>query len=179
MSDRLSHPVHARITLGDVTDPTRVPVVPGTTTTVPTQLVQAPTPPKRVKTTGEQVAFGVMITFGAAAVLAVAFALVAGTIKGGGGGSPAPEARDDVKVTSCGLTAGGNLSAELEVTNSTGRERSYFVTVAFTQGGTQLGTATAVVNDLQPGQKAVDEAVAFVRSKPSSLRCAVTKVSRV
>jgi hypothetical protein len=130
---------------------------------------------------GEQVALGVLISFGAILVIVLAVVTIGGywnnSPSGGGGGSS--EARDDVRITNCGLTAAGNLSAELTVTNSTNRARDYFVTVTFTRDGTQLGSGTAVIQDLQPGQHGEDEVVAFVRNAPSSLRCAVTKVNRI
>lgn len=163
-------------TLGRVTDPS-VPIIPGAAPSQAPPPVVSP-PPPQTKTMASQVALGVFIAFGGVAVILLVVALVAGAFNRDGGSTPTA-ARDDVKVTSCGTTAAGNLSALVTVTNSTERERDYFITVAFLQGNTQLGTGSAFVRDLQPGQKAEDEAIAFVRSAPSGIRCSVTEVSRV
>ncbi len=102
-----------------------------------------------------------------------------GTTAGSNGGGGAGSAASDVTLVGCSTTAVGNLSAKLRVTNSTSRERSYYITVAFSQGGTRIADADAYVRDVAPGQTAEDEAIALARDKPSGVRCVISKVSRI
>jgi hypothetical protein len=88
----------------------------------------------------------------------------------------------DVTLSSC--TDGGELvgpQATVTITNHGKSSASYFVTVEFvsSDGGTQYGTGTAIVNGLAPGQNATADATSFAAGKASgSFKCRVTKVTK-
>lgn len=89
---------------------------------------------------------------------------------GGGGGS------GDVQLSGCGWD-GFAAKVQVEVTNSGSDTASYAVTVEFdTSNGTQVGTGTAYVSDLAPGQSGIDTALA--PTEYGSISCSVKDVTR-
>lgn len=94
-------------------------------------------------------------------------------------------AKKDVSIGSCSA-AGGQFDfvgpkATVDVTNHGSREASYSISVEFvsSDGGTQLGTGTAFVNNLGPGQTAHADASSFKgRSGASTFECRITKVNK-
>lgn len=139
-----------------------------------------PTPPKRVRTTGEQVALGVLITFVVALVALVPVALIAGWTPfnrdSGGAGGPAMA---DVTKPDCSHPSGSRqFIATMVVSNSTAQERDYTVTVSFLRGdGSEITTGTGQINRLQPGRTARIEAVGTAAAE-FLIRCEVTSVRR-
>lgn len=134
------------------------------------------------KTFASQVALGIAATLGVVAVLMLAAVVVfhiplALPSSGGGSGDGAGRsAASDVQVVSC-QRGSTSYAAELEVKNSTDDQATYFITVAFIGGGNkQLGTGSAVVRDLEPGQTGTDKALAF--GADLLYDCKVTKVTR-
>ena len=81
----------------------------------------------------------------------------------------------DVSIPGC-APSGGRARALLKVQNSTTRDRSYQITVAFESGGEQLDTALAVVSDLAPGQVAYPGAESGTRA--DVFTCRVVSVRR-
>lgn len=103
-------------------------------------------------------------------MLAVAFAA----------SSPPGSGIKDVEITYCGSTDAGNARAGLQVTNSTNRVQDYRITVAFLDSSnTQLATGFAFVQDLSPGQSAIDDAIGLLsRGEGHVAKCRVTRVTR-
>ncbi len=94
-------------------------------------------------------------------------------------------AKKDVSLSSCSADQSQydlvGPKAVVDVTNHGTRKATYSVTVEFvsSDGGTQIGTGVAVVNDLQAGQSAQADAVSFKGGQGSNaFKCNITKVSK-
>lgn len=93
-----------------------------------------------------------------------------------GGLSTGGSASNDVQLSSCGWD-GFAAKAEVQVTNSGSDTASYTVTVEFdTTGGTQVGTGTAYIQDLAPGQSGIQTALA--PTQYGAISCSVKSVDR-
>lgn len=99
-------------------------------------------------------------------------------IPGIGGSS----AEKDVTIDTCDIGVLGP-EAHLSVVNSGSSRANYLITVAFesSDGGTQYGTGTAAVNDLEPGQTGSADATSFKTdvAAGTDLTCKVTGVTRL
>lgn len=97
---------------------------------------------------------------------------------------PRGTSKGDVQVRSCTQDVSANLTtltASLVVTNTKSAPADYRITVAFTtdHGRAQLGTATASVYALAPGQSAMPKATTFGGPAPGGdLTCEVVAVTR-
>jgi hypothetical protein len=89
----------------------------------------------------------------------------------------APE--DDVEIAKCTSTEYGWPVAELKITNNSSKASTYMIDVAFesTDGSTQLDTSMATVNNLAPGQSALEEATSL-KEVSGDFVCKVTDVTR-
>ncbi len=89
------------------------------------------------------------------------------------------EAKKDVTITTCAKDDAGFVDAKVLITNHSSKASNYLVTVAFESpdGTTQLGTGIAAVNDLQPGQKAPEDANSL-QSATGKFTCRVSAVTR-
>lgn len=88
---------------------------------------------------------------------------------------------EDVKITSCAADELGFANAKVVVTNHSSKGSNYVITVAFeAQNGTvQVGTGTAVINDLQPGQSSVEQDANSLEKAPASgFTCRISDATR-
>lgn len=138
------------------------------------QPVYAPPPPPKKALGGGQIALIVGIPLGLVA-LVIGVCLFAGFA--GMAGSDA-EAGKDVTITSCSRTSFGNMSVEVSVTNSSDRERSYWITVEFVDGNERLDEGRIYISDVRPGQSARGDTLGSAGSHTGSFRCVVSDVNR-
>jgi len=126
------------------------------------------------------------VSVAAVGLLAVVASGSSSTDSGGGpgSGSPAHPAEKDVAVTACVLASDEleGPSATLKITNHSSKRSNYIIMVAFESpdGSQQLDTAMTSVNNLEPGQSSVQEAVSFdsdLRDAP--FECKVSDVTRM
>ena len=87
----------------------------------------------------------------------------AGHTSSGGGGETNGKVLqhpEDVTIVSCAKDQAGFADAKVKITNHSGKASDYVVTIAFESpgGSTQIGTGTAVVDSLQPGQSTTQDA---------------------
>jgi hypothetical protein len=85
---------------------------------------------------------------------------------------------DDVQSTTCGTNEAGFLTATVDVTNDSSERSNYIIQVTFEDGdGTQVASATAFLNNVEPGQSASAEASTTVEP-PAQVDCRVVEVER-
>jgi len=85
---------------------------------------------------------------------------------------------DDVSEPRC-TSAGGFLTAEVDVTNDSSERSNYSIEVAFESAdGDQIDTAFAFVSALQPGQSTVVDAQTLTEPPAPDFTCRVTDVER-
>lgn len=90
-------------------------------------------------------------------------------------GSNPPQA--DVAITSCSTGAVGPEAA-LRITNHSSGRSNYMIGVNFLDAsGTKVAEGTAISNNVEPGQAAVEKAVGFSETK-GAITCTVTDVNR-
>jgi len=87
---------------------------------------------------------------------------------------------EDVKITSCGVDDAGFADAKLTITNTSSKASDYVVTVAFESpdGSKQVGTGTALVNSLQPGQSSDQDANSLSSAAAGSFVCKISSAQR-
>ena len=87
---------------------------------------------------------------------------------------------EDVKITSCGVDDAGFADAKLTITNHSAKASDYVVTVAFESpdGSKQVGTGTALVNSLQPGQSSDQDANSLTSATAGSFVCKISSAQR-
>jgi hypothetical protein len=85
---------------------------------------------------------------------------------------------DDVQSTRCGTNEAGFLIATIDVTNDSSERSNYVIQVAFEDGeGDQITSATAFLDNVEPGQSASAEASTTVEP-PAQVDCRVVEVER-
>lgn len=118
---------------------------------------------------------GLLITMAAAGVVIAVLALI-GNALGHGGGSVAKDIV--VSVTKCDLgeTTG---TVGLEVTNNGSTARTVRIGLEYRDGsGRRIDTDTALVRDVQPGDKVVHDEPTFLNAAATGVgTCSVTSVS--
>lgn len=89
-----------------------------------------------------------------------------------------------VKLTSCKAESAGSdifptVKFDLEVTNSSENQNTYFIDVFIMDGkGNRIANTTEVVSDVRPGQKATEQGTALLSQKVSGkIECKIDKVS--
>ena len=89
------------------------------------------------------------------------------------------EPEDDVKVTRCYEDL-GSPQAEITILNNSPKTSNYMVNVKFesADGSRQIDTSFVAVNDLSPGQTAVEEAVSFGGDGSGDFTCSISSVTR-
>lgn len=91
-------------------------------------------------------------------------------------GANPPQA--DVAVESCATDAIGDPTAGLRITNHSSGRSDYIVSVNFLDGsGTKIAEGTAISNNIDPGQAAVESATGFTQAG-GAVTCKVTNVNR-
>ena len=93
--------------------------------------------------------------------------------------APAVDHAADIRITGCEPDEAGWAAAEITITNNSSKASNYLVQVTFDTADhtTQIGTGYASVDNLAPGQKAVQTASALKDAQPGYL-CTVTDVTR-
>jgi hypothetical protein len=89
---------------------------------------------------------------------------------------------EDVKITSCAADDLGYANAKVVVTNNSSKGSDYIITVAFDaqNGAVQVGTGSALVNDLQPGQSSVEQDANSLQKAPAGgFTCRVSDATRM
>lgn len=96
----------------------------------------------------------------------------------GGSSNSANPPSADVTVDSCDVDDTiGTVTANLSILNNSSGRSNYLITVSFEDGdGVKVGDGFASANNLEPGQKARVEAVAF--EEADGMTCVVTEVNR-
>jgi hypothetical protein len=154
---------------------TMPPIVPGNPQPQPGQIYGPPSP---VKKKGLSTGAIVAIIVGPLALVA----LVIGVCLYAGFAGMAGDKKligDEVTISNCGTTEGGNPQAEVRVENKSNRERSYWVTVEFFSGSDRVADGRAYITDVRPGQSARETVIAFGARGASVSRCQVTDVSTI
>jgi len=100
----------------------------------------------------------------------------------GGGGekesSEGPDAKADVKITSCGKDEFGYPKAKLEIRNSTSETQTTNAQVVFNgSDGTRLADGFAMVNSLEAGGKSEEEAMGL-KEISGKFTCKIGSVDR-
>lgn len=90
------------------------------------------------------------------------------------------KAAKDVAITACTADDLGYMDAKVTITNNSSKTSNYIVTIAFDSpdGKTQLATGTAIVNDLQSGQKSPQDANGLQDANGATFTCRISDVSR-
>lgn len=136
---------------------------------MPSPIVPPPAQPTSSPKRGLSQGWIAAITVGALVVLGAGYLLLGGTWP------PSRGDNADVNVESCTVTSSGLGVADLVVQNTSGRTRTYAITVVFETGGTQVGSGIATVLDLQPGQVARDRATG--RVSLTNFTCRVSSIT--
>jgi hypothetical protein len=90
-------------------------------------------------------------------------------------GSNPPQA--DVEITSCSTGVIGPEAA-LRITNHSSGRSNYMISVNFLDAsGTKVAEGTAISNNIEPGQAAVEQAAGFTQTK-GAVTCKVIDVNR-
>lgn len=103
-----------------------------------------PSRPAQAKVNWKRVVLGIVGAF-AAAGLAVAALFAIQALSSSG-------KADDVRISSCSTGGGSTADVEVLVTNSSSSRRSYVVSVEVTWLDRRMGTASAGVPEVAPGQ---------------------------
>lgn len=89
-----------------------------------------------------------------------------------------------VKLTSCAAESAGadvfpTVKFDVEVTNSSKSQNTYFIDVFIMDGsGVRVGNSTEIVSDVRPGQTAKEQGVVPLSKKVSGkITCKIDKVS--
>jgi hypothetical protein len=91
-------------------------------------------------------------------------------------GSNPPQA--DVAIESCATDVAGDPTAGLRITNHSSGRSDYMVSVNFLDAsGTKIAEGTAISNNIDPGQAAVESATGFTQAS-GAVTCKVTNVDR-
>lgn len=88
----------------------------------------------------------------------------------------------DVKIAKCGVDpTTGWLDAKVAVLNHSSKTSNYLITVTFDSNGgsRQLDTGTAMVDNLEPNQTAIDDAGTLTKAKPDTFVCKIASVDRM
>lgn len=127
-----------------------------------------------------------------AAVLLVVIVAASG---GGDDGEPSPavdtrteddgitgdrDEADDVTITRCDVGEFGMAGLALEVVNDSSKRSTYTISITIEDpDGVQIGEAFDIINNVDPGQKAVSEPAASITGEPASITCHLTDVDRI
>lgn len=85
----------------------------------------------------------------------------------------------DVTLSGCGVDTLGLMTAHVNVTNHSAKRSDYDVEVTFENAnGDQLATGYALVTNVEPGQKAGDEAMTAKESGGQKFTCKLASVQR-
>jgi len=91
-------------------------------------------------------------------------------------GSNPPQA--DAALTSCTTDAAGDPTAAFTITNHSSGRSDYVISVNFLDAsGTKVAEGSAISNNIDPGQSALETAVGFA-STQGATTCKVTNVDR-
>ncbi|MGD9798261.1 MAG: hypothetical protein AB7H43_15285 [Acidimicrobiia bacterium] len=84
---------------------------------------------------------------------------------------------DDVTITGCEKSSIG-ASVDYQIVNHSSRRSNYAISVTIESGTTKVGEAHGFVNDVEPGQTAVDGTFGTVSGSPASITCRLVEVER-
>jgi hypothetical protein len=91
---------------------------------------------------------------------------------------------EDVTISNCNLSEDlpgtFKLSVDVSIENHSSKPSNYLVTTGFeNEEGDQLGTGTAAVVHLNPGQKSKQPAISLLQAtKPKELHCTIADITR-